>query len=272
MIEFIEDNETRLRFVSRPYLKLISYLILLIISLPLFYWVAFVAPATSSLSCQRNNNHIDCLLQEKSLLGFSLRDVEINNIKKLDRYIFGLSDRNHITLVTAPDLPKFKLFGAQKKYKYPSKSINLLTTNSIRFKLIGQRKQLRQFIKTQLPQQSLNLKVQLGWFAIFLIPVLVMPLAAIKWILTFPLRTIYDFDSTSRNLTISVRSILKQEERLYGFDRINRVFIDTKDLDLGGKLTLQFIPEYDYPIEEYIDSEYGEANYQKINGFIEKYR
>ena len=273
MIKFIEDEPTKLKFVSRPYTKLISYSVLLIISLPLFYWAVFVAPATSSLSCQRNNNHIDCLLTEKSLLGFSLRDVEINNIKKLDRYIFGLSDSSHITLITAPDLAKFQLFSSQQRYKYPSKSISLLTMNpKFGFKLLGQRKQLTQFIRGQLPQQSLNLKVQLGWFIIFLTPVLVMPLVAINWIFTLPIQTIYDLDGANQILTISVRRIFGREEKSYSFDRIKQAIIDKENLDLGGRVVLQFIPEYNYPIEEYLDADYGETIWQKINEFIKQYK
>ena len=273
MIKFVKDEETRLKFVSSPYTKLISYSLLLIVFLPLAYWTVFVTPVSSSLVCQRNNlTQIDCLLQEKSLLNFPLLNLEINNLKKLNRYIFGLSNGKQITLIADADTPNFQLISSRKKYKYPSKSFTLLTMNpKFGFQLFNQRKQLTEFIKEK-QQQSIKFKVQLGWFAIFLTPVFIMPLGLIRLIFTFPFKTTYEFDGTNRKLTISARRILGVEERKYSFDRIKQVAIDTKDLDLGGRLMLQFIPEYNYPIEEYIDAEYGEANYQKINRFIEQYK
>ena len=273
MIEFIEDDPSKLKFVSCPYIKLLSYSVLLIILLPLSYWAVFIAPASSALSCQRNSNHIDCLLQEKSLLGLPLRNLEINNVKKIDKYIFGLSDSSYIILVADSDLAKFHLFSSQQKYEYPSKSNNLLTMNpKFGFKLMNQRKQLRQFIKGELPQQFLQLKVQLGWFVIFLIAGFTVPFAAINSILTFPLKTVYSFDGANQRLTISVRRILNKEEKSYSFNRINKVFIDRENLDLGGRIVLQFIPEYNYPIEEYLDDEYGETIWRKINEFVEQYK
>ena len=275
MIKFVEDEETRLKFISYPYTKLISYVILLIVLLPLAYWMVFVTPVYSSLSCQKNNlAHIDCLLQEKSLLGFSLLNVEINNLKKLERYIFGLSNTKQITLITTSDSAKLPLIGSQKKYKYPSKSFTLLTLNpKFGFQLFNQRRQLVKLINGQLPQQSLKLEVQLGWFAIFLTPVFAIIVVTIRWILIFPLETTYDFDGTNRKFTISVRSILRgNQERTYSFDKINQVTIDKKNLDLGGRIILQFIPEYNYPIEEYLDDDHGKANWEKIYKFIEQYK
>lgn len=273
MIEFVEDEPARLKFIARPYTKLFTYSLLLIVLLPLFYWTVFIAPASSALNCQRNSSRINCLLEEKSLLGFTLRSQEINNIKRLNKYIFGLSDSSHITFITASNLAKFQLFGSRQKYKYPSKSINLLTMNpQFGFKLMNQRKQLKQFIEGELPQQSLNLKVQLGWFVIFLNPVLIMPLVAINWIFRLAIETLYDFDGANKKLTISVRRIFGREEKSYSFDRIKQVFIDKENLDLGGRIVLQFIPEYNYPIEEYLNPDYGETIWQKINEFIEQYK
>ena len=72
---------------------------------------------------------------------------------------------------------------------------------------------------------------------------------------------------------ISGKTILGSNiERVYSFDRINRVFIDKKDLDVGGRIILQFVPEYNYPIEEFLDSEYGERNYKIIDEFIKRYK
>ena len=99
-----------------------------------------------------------------------------------------------------------------------------------------------------------------------------MPFAAIKRILTSPLKTLYDFDGANQKLTISIRSILGEEAKLYSFDRIKQVVIDKENLDLGGRIVLQFIPEYNYPIEEYLDPEYGEAIWHQINEFIEQYK
>ena len=275
MITFIENEATKLKFVSYPLTKLISYLIILVIVSPFVWWTVCLTPVYSSLSCDRiNTNRIDCLLREKSLLNLPLLSTEIKNLKEVDRYIFGLSNNKQITLRANPNLTSFKIIGDREKYYYPSKSFTLLTLNpKFGFKIFRQKSQLAKFIKSELKQQSITVQQQVGWFILFAVPVFCIPLAIARWLLTYPLKTIYEFDGTDRELILSGKTILGSNiERVYSFDRIERVFIDKKNLDMGGRIILQFIPEYNYPIEEFLDSEYGERNYQIIDEFIKRYK
>lgn len=275
MITFIENEATKLKFVSYPVTRLISYLIILIVVSPFVWWTVCLTPVYSSLSCDRiKNNRIDCLLREKSLVNLPLLNTEIKNLRKVDRYIFALSNNKQITLRANPDLTSFKIIGYREKYYYPSKSFTLFTLNpKFGFKMFQQRSQIAKFIKGELKQQSITVQQQVGWFILFAVPFFCLPLAVAKWLLTYPFKTIYEFDGTNRKLILSGKTILGSNiERDYSFDRIDRVFIDKKDLDVGGRLMLQFIPEYNYPIEEFLDSEYGERNYKIIDEFIKRYK
>lgn len=275
MITFIENEATKLKFVSYPLTKLISYLIILVIVSPFVCWTVCLTPVYSSLSCNRmNTNQIDCLLREKSLLNLPLLNTEIKNLKKVDRYIFGLSNVKQITLRANSDSSSFNIFGYQEKYHYPSKSFTLFTLNpKFGFKMFRQNSQLIKFVKGELKQQSITVQQQVGWFILFAVPLFCIPLVVARWLLTYPFKTIYEFDGTNQKLILSGKTVLGSNiERVYSFDRIERVFIDKKDLDVGGRIILQFIPEYNYPIEEFLDPEYGEKNYQIIQEFIERYK
>ena len=275
MITFIENEATKLKFVSYPLTKLISYLIILAIVSPFVWWTVCLTPVYSSLSCDRiNNNRIDCLLREKSLLNLPLLSTEIKNLKKVNRYIFGLSNAKQITLRANPDLTPFKIFGYREQYYYPSKSFTLLTLNPrFGFKMFQQRSQIAKFIKGELKQQSITVQQQVGWFILFTVPLFCLPLAIARWLLTYPLKSYIVFKGTEQKLILSGKTILGSNiERLYSFDRIERVFIDKNNLDMGGRIILQFIPEYNYPIEEFLDSEYGERNYKIIDEFIKRYK
>ena len=276
MITFIENEATKLKFVSYPLTKLISYLIILVIVSPFLWWTVCLTPVYSSLSCSKiNTDRIDCLLREKSLLNLPVLNTEIKNLKKIDRYIFGLSNGKQITLRANPDSSSFNIFGYQEKYHYPSKSFTLFTLNpKFGFKMFRQNSQLIKFVKGELKQQSITVQQQVGWFILFaIVPLFSMVLGIVIWILTYPFKTIYEFDGTNRKLILSGKTVLGFNiERVYSFDRIEKVFIDKKDLDVGGRIMLQFIPEYNYPIEEFLNSEYGEKNYQIINEFIKRYK
>ena len=275
MITFIENEATKLKFISRPLTKLISYSIILVIVSPFVWWTVFLTPVYSSLSCDRlNTDRIDCFLREKSLLNLPLLNTEIKNLKNVDRSIFDLGNGKQITLRANPDSSSFKIFGDREKYYYPSKSLTLFTLNpKFGFKMFQQRSQLAKFIKGELKQQSITVSQQIGWFILFAVPVFCTPLVTANWLLTRPFKTVYEFDGTNRKLIVSVKRILGTDiERVYGFDRIDRVFIDKKNLDMGGRIMLQFIPEYNYPIEEFLDSEYGERNYKIIDEFIKRYK
>lgn len=274
MIEFIDSEATKLKFISRPLTKLISYLITLLVISPFIWWIVFLTPVSSSLNCYKvNTSQIDCLLQEKSLLNLPILHTEIKNLKKVDRFILGLSLSKQMTLRANPDTSAFRFIGYQKKYHYPSKSFTLFSLNpKFGFKMFRQNFQLDKFTKGQLERQSITVQQQIGWFILFLAPVFLLPLAIVKWIVTYPIKTVYEFDGANRELAVSAKRLLGTIERVYSFDRIEQVFLDKSNYDKGGRLILKFIPEHDYPIEEFLDSEYGEKNYQIIHEFIEQYK
>lgn len=275
MIEFIDSEATKLKFISRPLTKLISYFITLIVITPFIWWIVFLTPVSSSLSCYKvNSSQIDCLLQEKSLLNLSILHTEIKNLKKVDRFIFGLSNAKQMSLRANPDASSFRIIRYQKKYHYPSKSFTLFTLNpKFGFKMFQQNSQLVKFIKGKLELQSITVQQQIGWFILFaIVPLFSLLLGIVRWILTYPIKTVYEFDGVNQKLAISAKRFLGTIERVYSFDRIEQVFIDKSNYDKGGKIILKFIPEYDYPIEELLDSEYGDKNYQIIHEFIEQYK
>lgn len=276
MITFIENEATKLKFVSYPLTKLISYLIVLVILSPFLWWTVFLTPVYSSLSCYKTNtSQIDCLLKEKSLLNLPLLDTEIKNLKQVDRYIFALSNGKQITLRANPDSSSFNIFADREKYHYPSKSFTLFTLNpNFGFKIFQQRSQLIKFVEGKLNSQSIIVQQQVSWFILFaIVPLFSMMLGIVRWILTYSFKTVYEFNGTDRRLILSAKTVLGSNiEKVYSFDRIKQVFIDKKDLDMGGRIILQFIPEYNYPIEEFLDPEYGEKNYKIIQEFIERYK
>lgn len=61
----------------------------------------------------------------------------------------------------------------------------------------------------------------------------------------------------------------------YSFERINQIRLDentsSKNI-INGYIILQFNPNYDYPIDEFIDFEYGRQNFQIIQEFIVRYQ
>ena len=88
MIKFIENSDTKLKFVSYPILKFWSFLLVLIIFIPLLYWF-FLSSSSSSLNCQRTFlNRVDCQLQESSLLNLNVTQTDIINLRKVDLFTF----------------------------------------------------------------------------------------------------------------------------------------------------------------------------------------
>ena len=243
MIKFIENETTKLKFVSYPLPKLISYLVTLVVISPFIWWIVFLTPVSSSLSCNKTNtNHIDCLLQEKSLLNLSILHTEIKNLKKVDRFILGLSLSKQMTLRANPDASAFRIIGYQKKYHYPSKSFTLFSLNpKFGFKMFRQNSQLVKFIKGELERQSITVQQQIGWFVLFLVPLLSLPLGIVIWILTYPIKTVYEFDGANQKLAVSAKGVLRTIEQVYSFDRIEQVFLDESNYDEGGRLILKFL-------------------------------
>ena len=284
MIKFIESSETKLKFVSYPILKFYSYLIILAILIPWLYWSVFISPANASLNCQRTVlNHVDCQLQKSNLLGVNLTTINIINLRKAN--LFTPSDP--IALKANPHSNRDDLLsniiGFQNTYFYPSKNpfslvifSNYNSQNWLR--TLDQGKKVNQFILGDLNQKYLSIEqkitwiqaLTLGFFSIFT-PFLIV-VGTIKSLLNNTIKTIYEFDGINKILKIQLKSIRKQKIIEYGFDSINQIRLDednTKNM-INGRIILQFNPDQNYPIEEFVDLEYGKKNLQIIQEFLKQ--
>ena len=239
---------------------------------------------SSSLTCQKTFlNHVDCLLQESSLLNQHLTQTNIKNLRKADEPLFRKS--SVIALKANPNFPYFKIIGFQKIYYYPSSSFALVNFKYILpqnlFKPYQPINKINQFIRGKLQKKSLVVEQSLNWiellifgyFTIF-IPLLLI-FGIIKWFLIMPIKTIYEFDGIDKTLSVFQNKILEPNvTKEYGFDRINQIRLDkdnSKNI-INGYIILQFNLDYDYPIDEFIDFEYGQQNFQIIQEFITKYK
>lgn len=284
MIKFIEISETKLKFVSYPNLKVISYFLCLAFLIPWLIWSLCFSSINSSLTCQKTFfNHVDCLLQESSLLNQHLTQTTIKNIKKSYKPLFRRS--SVIALKANPNFPYFKIIEFQKIYYYPSSSFALVNFKYILpqnwFQPSQQINTINQFIRDKPQNKSLVVEQSVNWiellifgfFTIF-IP-LSLILGIIKWFLTMSVKTIYEFDGIEKTLSVIQNKILEPNiTKEYGFDRINQIILDkdnSKNI-INGYLILQFNPDYDYPFDEFIDVEYGQENFQIIQEFIARYK
>ena len=285
MIKFIEISTTKLKFISYPNIKLISYFLCLVFLILWLIWSLWFSSINSSLTCQKTFlNHVDCLLQESSLLNSHITNTNIKNLKKANYYHFGKS--GVIILKANPNSLSFNIIGFQKEYYYPSSSLALVLWSNFNpknwFRPLNQSKRINQFIKGKLKQKSLVVEQSLNWiqllifgfFTIF-IPILLTS-SIIKWILTMPLKTIYEFDGISKTLLVFQNKIFEPNvTKKYNLERINQIRLEentsSKNI-MNGYIILQFNPNYDYPIDEFIDFEYGQQNFKIIQEFITRYQ
>ncbi len=90
-----------------------------------------------------------------------------------------------------------------------------------------------------------------------------------------PIKTIYEFDAVDNTLTIFQNKIFKPNIiKQYGFYRINKIKLDKNETRniVNGTIILQFNPDYDYPVDEFRDFEYGEQNFKIIQDFFKKHK
>ncbi len=285
MIKFIEISETKLKFFSYPNLKLITYFLCLVVLISWLIWSLYFSSISSSLTCQKTFfNHVNCLLQESSLLNPHLTNTNIKNLKKANYYHFGKS--GVITLKANPHSLSFNIIGFQKEYHYPSSSFDLVLWSNFNpknwFRPLNQSNLINQFIRGKLKQKSLVVEQSLNWIQLLILGFLTifMPLllifSIIKWVLTMSVKTIYEFDGIHKTLSVFQNKILEPNvSKEYGFDKINQIRLDINHSSkkiINGYIILQFKPNYDYPIDEFIDFEYGQQNFQVIQEFITRYR
>ena len=281
MIKFIEISETKLKFAVYPNLKLIGYFIALTIFIPWLIWSLCFSPINSSLICYKTAlNRVDCQLSESSLFNHHLSKINIKNLRKADKPFFRKS--SVITLKANPNLLSLNIIGYQKTYYYPSNSLAIVNFKYLLpqnwLKPFNEIKKINQFIKGEIEQKSLVVQRSLNWIQllIFGLLVIVIPLELIfgmtKGFFTMPVKTIYEFDGVNKVLTVLQNKIIEPniiEE--YSFEQINQVILNRSNQQ---KITiryifLQFNSNDDYLIDEFIDLEYGERNFQVIQNFLE---
>lgn len=283
MIKFIENSETKLKFVSYPITSSISYLVILLLLIPLLYWFLSSSVINSSLTCQRTFlNRIDCQLQEKSILNSHLTKLDIINVKKVVRHSLGSRD-SRIKLKANPKPPYFHINSFQKTYFYPSNPFALVLFRAFNplnwFSIsINQIELIDRFVRGKPNQKYLSVEQSLSWTDILLIGMLFFAIPIlfvhniIAWFLTAPLSTTYNFSKENQNLIVVLKRILLQNiNKEYSFDMIKQVKLDIeyKTNFNKGRIILEFEPSYDYTIDEFSDSESGERNFQIIKSFVE---
>lgn len=281
MIKFIENSDAKLKFGSYPILEFCNRLIILVFLIPLFYWSVFLSPASSSLNCQRNvSNYVNCQLQESNLLGFNVTKVNIINLRKAN----AITSRNGGIVLKANSKSSRNLWlsnivGFQETYFFPSSNRFALVFYSNLdprnwFKRFNQANKINQFIRSKLNQEYLSIQQQTNWIGFFAIITLFLDvITIIKNLLNIAIETIYEFDGKNKILIVNLKSILNQNTtREYQFDSINQIRLDennTRNI-INGHIVLQFKPEYDYFIEQFVDMEYGKRNFQILQEFLEQ--
>lgn len=284
MIKFTEISETKLKFAAYPNINLIGYIFFLVIFIPLLIWYLWFSPINSTLMCHKTGlNSVDCQLNESSLLNNYLTQTNIKNLKKANKPLFRKS--NVIALEANPDFPYFQIIGFQKTYYYPSNSLALVCFKYILpqnwLKQYKQIDEINDFIKKKLDQKDLVLKQSLNRIELLIFGCLIIIISfqgvisiIIGLLFTIPIQTIYEFDSINKMLRVTQNKMIgKNIIKEYDFDRINKIRLDkdnSKNI-INGYIILQFNPDYDYTIDDFIDSEYGEQNFKTIKEFIERH-
>ena len=221
------------------------------------------------------------------MLGFNVTKVNIINLRKVN---FFTGHSSAIALKANPNYNRNLLLsnivGFQETYFFPSSNPfalvfydNLNPRNWLR--PLNQVKKINQFIIGKLNQESLFIQQKITWIELLIVGAfaIIIPfifvVEIIKYLLNNPIKTIYEFDGKNKILIVNLKSILNQNTtREYQFDSINQIRLDednTRNM-INGRIVLQFKPEYDYFIEEFVDMEYGKRNFQIIQEFLEQNR
>ena len=282
MIKFIENSETKLKFAVYPVVSLFSYLLILLLFIPLLYWCLYFSPIYASLTCKRAFlNRIDCQLEETSILNSHLTQIDIYNVKKTGRHIFG--DRDVRMIIKAnPSPPYFHVNLFQTTYFYPSNPFSLVLLRNFNplngFNSINEAAKLDNFIRGELHQPTLFLEQKIkgadfltvGFF--LFIPSLFTCTIPI-WLLTDFIPDRYEIDLKEKTLSILRQRLLRKNiERKYQLDKIEQIRLDTNHQAnfTIGRIILKFDPDYDYPLDEFFNTEKGLSNFQIIKSFLER--
>lgn len=281
MIKFIENNKTKLKFISYSEMTSISNLILLFLLILSLFWFLCFSPINSSLTCNKGIlGQIDCQLSEKSLLRFQVTRTDIVNLKKAA--IFGRSRSFSIPLKANPNSSLHSFVGFHKTYYYPSSPLALVHFRNFNpsnwFTRINQINQINNFIKDKSNSKSLYVEQSLDWITLLVVVIFIIgiPLSLAYSILVgfliISVKTIYEFDKENQSLTIILKKIFRKNViQEYSFDKIKQVKLDTNyNTNFNrGRIILEFNPNHDYPIDEYADAESGESNFQIIKDFLD---
>ncbi len=250
--------------------------------IPCLIWSLWFSAISSSLTCHKTTlNFVDCQLHESSILNRHLTETSIKNLREASKPWFRKS--SVIALKANPNFPYFKIIGFQKTYFYPSSSFALVNFKNIIpqnwFEPYKQINKLNHFIHNHSNEPSLSLEMKLNliellfWGFSFIFIPLGFGLDMIKCFFNIPIETI--FDGIKKIFTVSQNKIFgKNIIKEYDFERINKIRLDEDKSKyiINGYIILQLNPDYDYLIDEFIDFEYGEQNFQIIQEFIDRYK
>ena len=276
MIKIIKNDNTKLKFVSYPVSSFIIYLVILCLLIPLLFWCLYLSPINSSLTCQRALlNHINCRLQEKSILNSHLTQLDIQNVKKVVRYSLASRDFR-IRLKANPNPLYLDINKFQKTYFYPNNPFSLIFLHNFNplnwFNRLNQVNQLDDFIRGKLDQQNLPLEQKIKGIDFLFVGLFIgLPLLFVYdiffWFSTVPIINVYEINLENKTLIILCKRIfLKNIERQYKLSRIKQLKLD-KNYNVNfnsGRIILEFDQDYEYPIDEFFNAEEGEANFQII--------
>ena len=189
MINYLENNDTTLKFVTYPLARFVVYTVPTIILIFTFYWTFYYSPIESSLTCNKTaSSQIDCILKEKSILNPFLTRIEIKDLRKAQKFTIR---QGQITLEANYNPSFLNLLKNPKIYHFPSKSSTLLEFSNIDlsdpFRVFNQADAINKFICKNTEQQSLTVKqnFNLVTFIIFVIPWIAIHLCIsqriVKW-------------------------------------------------------------------------------------------
>ena len=241
---------------------------------PFIYWDLFISPVYSSLECERNDSgQVDCLLTERKAISLKSDQTEIKNVRDVDGILRGLLNNKQMVIKANPEPSSFRLLGYQKKYYYPSTANTLIYSNfNSGFALFKQRTLVGNFVRGKTDLDNIKVELKLGLFTPLF--TLFLDFLLIGILLNYPFKNTYDFDRENKTVTISAkRIILNDITKIYSFNEIKEIRFDRDDLEKvdTGTIVLQFVPDYDYPVAEFADLEYGTEVFETIKNFINEF-
>ncbi len=284
MIDYLENSDTKLKFVTYPLARFIVYTIPTIILIFTLYWSTYYSPIESSLTCHKTaSSQIDCILKEKSILNPFLTRIEIQDLKKVNKFTIG---GGRITLEPNYSSSFFNLLKNPEIYHFPSKRKTILEFSNFDlrnpFKIYKQASAIDKFIADRTNSKSLNVKQNftLLTFSLFVLPLVLFPsfvlIKIIKWLLVTSLKTVFDFNKNSNSLIIYEAKLFRNQVNItYPFADIQTVELEEDTLDINdtrANVVIKFKNDREYLVDEYLNKESARQYCQSIHKFIQQHQ